>query len=275
MPSLRSIRKRIVSVKSTQKITRAMKMVAGARLNRAQQRITALRPYAVKTQEVLAHVAATLRQEAKGDGEKDGAHVEDDAIHPLLVQRAEKKVLFVVLSSDRGLCGAFNTNIMKAVAREWAERKGNGIDVHFGTIGRKGREFLARRGAQIDQNFVRIYDGLDLEKSRQVSDWIVAQYQKGEYDAIYVVYNEFKSAITQKLAFEKLLPIDPDAHAGADGAGGSAAELRPAEFTFEPHGKAGSARRTLSRAKRSRLTLWPSSSWSGTSMLCVMSNTTI
>ncbi len=232
MPSLKIIRKRIASVKSTQKITRAMKMVAGARLNRAQQRITALRPYAVQTAEVLGHVAQTLRTEAKNEAEREGPGHEEDLLHPLLTSRPENKVLFVVLSSDRGLCGAFNANVMKAVTREWSERKAKGVEVHFATIGRKGREFLARRGGDIDHNFTRIYDGLDLAKSREVSSWLVTRFEKGEYDAVYVVYNEFKSAITQKLAFDKLLPIE-----GADTAA-AGADLRPTEFVFEPHGKA-------------------------------------
>src|SRR5438477_11753152 len=106
MPSLKVIRKRIGSVKSTQKITKAMKMVAGARLNRAQQRIVALRPYAIKTAEILQSVAAG----AAGDGGEEATK----ALHPLLARRAEKNVLFVVMTSDRGLCGAFNTNINKA-----------------------------------------------------------------------------------------------------------------------------------------------------------------
>ena len=124
MPSLKAIRKRIASTKATQKITRAMKMVAGARLNRAQQRIVAMRPYAVKTGEVLASVASSMTA-ASLDG---GAQTD---LHPLLVRRQEKKVLFVVLSGDRGLCGAFNTNINKAAEREWKEKQAAGIDVHF------------------------------------------------------------------------------------------------------------------------------------------------
>src|ERR1700735_3088015 len=107
MPSLKIIRKRISSVKSTQKITRAMKMVAGARLNRAQQRITSLRPYAVKTAEILQSVAA------QPNGKEGDSGATQEALHPLLARRPEKNVLFVVLSADRGLCGAFNTNINK------------------------------------------------------------------------------------------------------------------------------------------------------------------
>src|SRR4051812_45514544 len=112
MPSLKAIRKRIASVKSTQKITRAMKMVAGARLARAQARILALRPYAVKTQEVLAHLVDSSRTE-------DGGKSVETPDHPFLVERPEKTVVLLVLTSDRGLCGAFNTNINKMAERAW------------------------------------------------------------------------------------------------------------------------------------------------------------
>src|ERR1700757_925579 len=161
MPSLKVIRKRISSVKSTQKITRAMKMVAGARLNRAQQRIVALRPYAVKTAEILQSVAAQAGQasEANETGEAE-------ALHPLLARRPEKNVLIIVLSADRGLCGAFNTNINKASEREWRARAGDGeTTVRFLTLGRKGREFLARRGGTIAHDFPKIFDGLDITKA--------------------------------------------------------------------------------------------------------------
>src|SRR6476646_3483933 len=159
MPSLKVIRKRIGSVKSTQKITKAMKMVAGARLNRAQQRIVAMRPYAVKTAEILQSVAANSG--AEGDGAK--------ALHPLLARREEKNVLFVVLSGDRGLCGAFNTNVNKAAEREWRARTGSEAKVTFVTIGKKGREYLNRRGGVIAHDFPKLYDGLDMDKARLVA----------------------------------------------------------------------------------------------------------
>src|SRR5260221_8575433 len=131
MASLKTIRKRITSVKATQKITRAMKMVAGARLNRAQQRIVALRPYAVKTGEVLASVSASMSAAAQdADAQND--------LHPLLARRPERKVLFIVLSGDRGLCGAFNTNINKAAEREWRGKPEARNHAQIFTRGRKG-----------------------------------------------------------------------------------------------------------------------------------------
>ena len=225
MPSLKVIRKRISSVKSTQKITRAMKMVAGARLNRAQQRIVALRPYAVKTGEILQSVAAQ-----SGSSGEEGA----EALHPLLARRAEKNVLFIVLSADRGLCGAFNTNINKAAEREWrARRDQEGVNVQFFTLGRKGREYLTRRGGKIAHDVPKVYDGLDLSKAALVANWIVPRFKRGEFDAVYLVYNEFKSAITQKTNFEPLLPLPAPAASGK--ASGAAGGLAPTEFLFEPN----------------------------------------
>jgi F-type H+-transporting ATPase subunit gamma len=205
MPSLKTIRKRITSVKSTQKITRAMKMVAGARLTRAQQRIVALRPYAVKTSEMLSAVAASAFAE-KEDRDASSESVETP-LHPLLVRRSEKKVLYLVLSSDRGLCGAFNASVSKAAEREWKEKQGVGIDVAFLTVGKKAREYLARRNATIAHDFQKVFEGLDLARVKTLSDWIVPRYQKGEFDAVYIIYNEFKSAMTQTLVVEPLLPL--------------------------------------------------------------------
>ncbi len=227
MASLKSIRKRIVSVKATQKITRAMKMVAGARLNRAQQRIVAMRPYAVKTGDVLASVAASMTAAA-------AEHDASNDLHPLLVRRPEKKVLLVVLSGDRGLCGGFNTNINKAAEREWKEKRDAGVDVQFLTLGRKGREYLQRRKANIAHDVVKVYDGLDLEKARGIAGWIVPRFEKGDYDGIYLIYNEFKSAMTQKVVVEPLLPlkeVDGAADAKRDGSS-------PSEFLYEPNQQA-------------------------------------
>jgi F-type H+-transporting ATPase subunit gamma len=230
VPSLKAIRTRIVSVKSTQKITRAMKMVAGARLNRAQQRITALRPYAVKTGEILQSVAATITATAAGDG----GELVSAPPHPLLAKRPEANVLIIVLSADRGLCGAFNTNVNKATEREWREREAQGAQVHFATLGRKGREYIARRGGKIDRDFPKIYDGLDLGKGRMVSAWMVGRFLKKDYDSVFLVYNEFKSAITQRVSVERLLPLPEPPPKEEQAPGTSPAR----EFLYEPDERA-------------------------------------
>ena len=260
MPSLKSIRKRIFSVKSTQKITRAMKMVAGARLNRAQQRITELRPYAVKTHELLAQItldaqvvappeamnedgtaaappAPVAAGSAPGEGESilaDLAYGEKPA-HPLLVKRDEKRVLLVVLTSDRGLCGAFNTNINKRAEREWRTRTEQGQDVKMVLIGRKGRDYFTRRGAPILEFIGGVWDKLTLETAQEVGKKVLAPFNAGEIDAIYFVYNEFKSAMTQKVSVEKLLPVATPESEDGD----RQSELgRLHEFLFEPNKEA-------------------------------------
>ena len=200
MANLKTIRKRISSVKATQKITRAMKMVAGARLNRAQQRISAMRPYAVKTAEMLRSVAREVVEEAGGD-------TAQPEIHPLLVRRPEKNVLIVVVTSDRGLCGAFNTNISKAAEALWREQVAAGKTVRFATIGRKGRDYIARRGGEIVHNFVRGREDISLEYAGGIARWLTDRYRRGEVDAVYVAFSEFKSAITQKPVVDLLLPL--------------------------------------------------------------------
>ncbi|HEY1958038.1 MAG TPA: ATP synthase F1 subunit gamma [Polyangiaceae bacterium] len=219
MPSLKLIRKRIASVKSTQKITRAMKMVAGARLNRAQQRISAMRPYAVKTGEMLRSVARAVVEDVGGDGARP-------EIHPLLVRRPEKNVLALVVTSDRGLCGAFNTNIGKAAEALWRAQQAEGKNLQFATIGRKGREYLQRRGGDIVHAFQRGRDDVSLEFAGGVARWVTDRYKRGDVDAVYLVFSEFKSAITQLPVVDRLLPLAQE-EAAKEG------ELAPA-YIFEP-----------------------------------------
>jgi F-type H+-transporting ATPase subunit gamma len=205
MANLKTIRKRISSVKATQKITRAMKMVAGARLNRAQMRITALRPYALKVQEILETVSAATA-EKQADAEASGGE-----LHPLLNRRPEKKVLFLVMSGDRGLSGAFNGNVSKAADRAWKEKQSKNIDVSFVTVGKKGREYLTRRRGTIAKDFPRFLDGLDMSKAKVIAEYLVRAFTKSECDAVYIVYNQFKSAMTQTTTIEQLLPPPPPA----------------------------------------------------------------
>jgi F-type H+-transporting ATPase subunit gamma len=218
MPSLKDIRKRIVSVRSTQKITRAMKMVAGARLNKAQQRIVELRPYALKTQSVLSEVITEGRRAL---AEREVHHqrglyeraptttaLERHAAR-LLETRTEKSVLMVVLTSDRGLCAGFNTNICKLGERQWRQRTADGQQVQLLVIGRKGRDYFRRRGAPVEY-LGGVWDKLDLDTARSVGSRILQHYlrAKDPVDAVYLVYNEFKSAMTQRVTAERLLPIE-------------------------------------------------------------------
>ena len=229
MANLKAIRKRISSVKSTQKITRAQKMVAGARLTRAQQRIQALRPFAVKTAQVLAAVA--------GQGGDEEAIASDDQ-HPLLARRAEKTVLLLVITSDRGLCGAFNTNILRAATRIWREREAAGQSVKIVTIGRKGRDYFRRRNAPVLEVLTGVWDKLDLEQARTVARKVLTPFVQGEVDSVYVVYNEFKSAMSQKVVAEPLIPLQQTVAApAAENAETHEWSSNP-EFLFEPNRKA-------------------------------------
>ncbi|HLU49143.1 MAG TPA: ATP synthase F1 subunit gamma [Planctomycetota bacterium] len=215
MANLKQIRKRIGSVKSTQKITRAMKLVAAARLRRAQENITRLRPYAIKTMDVLSSVAARVSSE--------------EAPHPLLEKREIENVLLVVLTSDRGLAGAFNANIEKMAYRRWKELEGEGKRVRFAVIGRKGRDFLQRRGADIVHEFTGVFENPTLERAGEIARTIADSYvdPSVDLDACYLIYNEFKSAISQQVVVESLLPIVPR-ELGPDDQG---------EFIYEPDEK--------------------------------------
>ena len=228
MANLKAIRKRISSVKSTQKITRAQKMVAGARLTRAQHRIQALRPYAVKTAQVLAEVA--------GQGGDEEAVSENQ--HPLLARRAEKTVLLLVITSDRGLCGAFNTNILRAATRIWREREAAGQSVKIVTIGRKGRDYFRRRNAPVLEVLSGVWEKLDIEQARNIARKVLTPFVQGQVDSIYVVYNEFKSAMSQRVVAEPLVPLQKkDAAPVAENAEGHEWAANP-EFLFEPDRKA-------------------------------------
>jgi F-type H+-transporting ATPase subunit gamma len=209
--NLKSIRTRIGSVKSTQKITRAMKMVAGARLTKAQQRILALRPYAVRTGQVLANVTRAVSKSPE-------IH-EAMLDHPLLARRPVKSVLLLVITSDRGLCGAFNANILRLAERMWNERRELGQQVQIAVIGRKGRDFFRRRKAPVYRVFSGVWDDLNLDRARLVARGVLSPFIRHEADEIILVYNEFKSAMTQRVVAEALFPLaaepDPTAESSA------------------------------------------------------------
>lgn len=212
MANLKEIRKRIGSVKSTQKITRAMKLVAAARLRKAQQAIQELRPYAVKTYEVLSSVAARTTDD------------EPETLHPLLQRRDEKNVMLVVMTSDRGLAGAFNSGITKATERRWRELEAQGVNVCFAVVGRKGRDYLRRRNADIRHEFTGVFENLTVARAGEIGRYIIQEYTSEHLDACYLVYNEFKSAIAQEVRVEPLLPIAP-METSADDVG---------DFIYEP-----------------------------------------
>ncbi len=192
MPSLQDLRRKIASVKNTQKITKAMKMVAAAKLKRAQDRILSARPYAHKLRGVVANL---------------GEHASRTS-HPLLHKRTGNKTELVVVTSDRGLCGAFNANILRRAIDFLNERGQSGEQVSVSLIGRKSIDFFRRRPWTIRQEWPGVFDRLTYEHALDIGQDIVQQYNEGTFDRLYVVYNEFKSVMQQRVVVEKLLPID-------------------------------------------------------------------
>ena len=190
MPALIDIRRRVRSVKSTQQITKAMKMVSAAKLRRAQDAMFAARPYARKMLEVLQSVASRAEADA----------------HPLLEERGSEKLLIIVITADKGLCGAFNANIIRTAARFASDRKGKGVEL--GLVGRKGRDALKRRGFKVRFERVSVYQPLRYATAREMAQELTKAFADGELDEVYLVYNEFKSVIQQRIVVERLLPIE-------------------------------------------------------------------
>ena len=190
MPALIDIRRRIRSVKSTQQITKAMKMVSAAKLRRAQEAMFAARPYARKMLEVLQGVASRTEQDA----------------HPLLQERGHERTLLVVVTADKGLCGAFNANIIRTAARFVSERQERGVEL--GLVGRKGRDALKRRGFKVRFERIGAFQALRYATAREMAKELTDAFTSGEVDEVFLIYNEFKSVIQQRIAVERLLPIE-------------------------------------------------------------------
>ena len=197
MASLIDIRRRIRSVKNTQQITKAMKMVSAAKLRRAQDRAIASRPYAKTLGETLASLAARIPPREDGT-----------PAHPLLASRAEKKVVLVVVSGDKGLAGAFNTNVNRAVAAFVREAPGKGIEkVSLVILGKKANDFWKRRSVPIVDARPGFFAKLSAASASAVARALAEKFVAGEIDAVYVVYNEFKNVISQVVRTSRLLPI--------------------------------------------------------------------
>ena len=191
MANLRVIRKRIGSVKSTQQITKAIKRVSAAKLKRAQDAITAARPYARKMRELVEAVA--VRSE-------DGAH-------PLLTRREGTKLALLVITSDRGLCGGFNSNLLRAVHRFLAASASRHEEIVVFAVGRKAREFFRRRQVGMRQEYVNVLGQLSFAHAERLSKDLVGGFLAGDFDEVQLVFNEFRSAISQAVRFETLFPI--------------------------------------------------------------------
>jgi F-type H+-transporting ATPase subunit gamma len=227
MPSLLDIRRRIRAVKSTQQITKAMKMVAASRLRRAQERIQQARPFATEMLRVLNSLASRV----------------DPSSHPLLddraAPRANGRVLLFVITADRGLCGSFNTNVIKSSGTFIAEQTDR--EVALGLVGRRGRDYFGRRGFDVRYEQINLFATLKYDDAQAIGRAAREAFAGGDVDSVYLVYNEFKSVMVQRVAVERLLPIPRGAFAATAEEPGGAAAPKPEgagapviEYLYEP-----------------------------------------
>ena len=198
MATLREIRGRITGVRNTQKITKAMKMVAAAKLRRAQEGIVAARPYARKISALLRHLVSQV----------------DPSLNPLFAAREVSRVALVVVTADRGLCGAFNANILKTAENEMRTTYKDLLDLDRGVrlipVGKKAFEYFKKRNYELYAKHVGLFAGLDFKQAREIMAEVSDGYLRGDFDKVTVIYNEFKSVIQQRIVVEQLLPIPPE-----------------------------------------------------------------
>jgi F-type H+-transporting ATPase subunit gamma len=203
MPSLIDIRRRVRAVNSTQQITKAMKMVSSSKLRRAQERILRSRPYAREMLRVFNRLAART----------------DEHLHPLLQAKATGRPLLIVITADRGLCGSFNTNVIKGAAEFIAgQPKDAGREIALALVGRKGRDFFMRRGFDVRYEEVGLFQNVRWSHAQTIANTAIKEYLEGDVGSVYLVYNEFRSALVQRVVVERLLPIaNLDGTENADG----------------------------------------------------------
>ena len=207
MATLREIRRRINSISSTQQITRAMKMVAAAKLRKAQEKIFAARPYAYKIDEMIRHLITQL----------------ESVENPLLAIRPPQRITLIVVTSDRGLCGSFNSNIIKRTLLQINEHRDK--EVSLICIGRKGYDFFRKRNYSIENHYINIFNQLEYLMAQEITAYLVKQYSQQKTDMVEVVYNEFKNAIQQTIIVEKYLPLTTEEFSG---------EMKSVDYIFEP-----------------------------------------
>ncbi len=191
MATLRDIRKRLKAIQNTQKITAAMKMVAAAKLRKVQDTMLNFRPYAVKMHSVLSNLAGTSERE----------------IHPLLAFRPRRTVEVIVITSDRGLCGAFNTNILKTASARINALKKEGFGLSLSTVGRKARDYFRRRNIPMRQSWTGLSGRLAYANAQEIANDLIDKYTDETIDEVILIYSEFKSLILQKVSVTKLLPL--------------------------------------------------------------------
>ena len=191
MATLRDIKQRITGVQKTQQITRALKMVAAVKLRRAQQRIVQARPYANRLNDLIGHIASNV----------------DRNLHPLLEEREPKRVGYVIVTSDQGLCGSFNQNIIRKAERSISEMPDQELDCIL--IGKKGRDHFVKRNYNVIGEYVSFFRNLEFKQAVDIATLIGDLYVQNKLDRVFLIYNEFKSAVQQEVTVEQLLPIIP------------------------------------------------------------------
>ena len=218
MVSLRAIRTRIKSVRNTQKITKALKLVAAAKLRRAQDAVVRTRPYAQALDELLGSLA----------GARTAAEMPP---HPLMEARENpRRIEVVLLTSDRGLCGGFNSNIIRRAQRFLVEEGDKFESVQFSTIGRRGRDFARKRGIETRKDYAAFFGRLRYAMAKEVADDLIVEFRERKLDAVYLLYNQFKSAIAQAITFIQLLPVVAPPSTAREAQGGF---IEP-EHLYEP-----------------------------------------
>lgn len=213
MPSLREYRKKIKSVKSTQQITKAMKMVAAARLRKAQSRILSARPFAIKMHDLLTDLAGRVITD----------ELDSPPPHPLLQSFPSNKVAVLLVTADKGLCGSFNTNLIKKASEVLRENEGK--EIKFFIVGRKGRDFFKRLGYPLVNEYVNIFNALSYTHAEIIGKDLIEIFLKEQLAEVLLIYNEFKSVIQQRLIVERLLPVARPAKLLAE---------QKIEFLYEP-----------------------------------------
>lgn len=191
MANLRDIRRRIKSVKNTGQITKAMKMVSAAKLRRAEEAMMRSRPYSSTLESVIASLAKRT----------------DPKNHPLLREKDEKVVKIVVVTADRGLCGAFNTNLLRSALKFIKEKQKSGKKVLVDLIGRKGRDFFKRREFEIAKIWIGLSSKPEYDKAKEVAEYELKMFYENSFDTLYLVFNEFKTLISQKITYKRLIPV--------------------------------------------------------------------
>ncbi len=215
MATLRDIKRRIVGVKNTQKITKAMKMVATAKLRRAQQRIVSARPYAGKISEMLSHLITE----------------EDIIAHTFLKPKEVSNLCVIIVTSDRGLCGAFNTNIIKEAVRYINEEtKAGEVKAKLFTVGKKATDYFSRRNYEVIAKNTGLFSSLEINSALHIYNEVLSRFDKEEFDKVIVIYNQFVSMVQQKIIVEQILPI-PIKASSEDGKSNSE------NYIFEPDQK--------------------------------------